>query len=69
VKKDEKENYEKLFEYLKNNNGMINGKKVKGVLMESKLKVDKIGKIWDMEEMDKDGMMERNEFMVEMNIV
>lgn len=38
--------------------------KVKGVLMESKLPVDTLGKIWDLADMDKDGMLDRHEFVV-----
>jgi epidermal growth factor receptor substrate 15 len=41
---------------------------VKGVLMDSKLPVDTLGKIWDLADMDKDGMLDRHEFMV-VNIV
>ena len=37
---------------------------VKGVLMDSKLPVDTLGKIWDLADMDKDGMLDRHEFMV-----
>lgn len=37
---------------------------VKGVLMESKLPVDTLGKIWDLADMDKDGMLDRHEFLV-----
>jgi epidermal growth factor receptor substrate 15 len=37
---------------------------VKGVLMDSKLPLDTLGKIWDLADMDKDGMLDRHEFMV-----
>jgi len=37
---------------------------VKGVLMDSKLPIDTLGKIWDLADMDKDGMLDRHEFMV-----
>jgi len=42
---------------------------VKGVLMESKLPVDTLGKIWDLADMDKDGMLDRHEFMVVRTVV
>lgn len=37
---------------------------VKGVLMDSKLPVDTLGKIWDLADQDKDGMLNRHEFIV-----
>lgn len=37
--------------------------KVKGVLMDSKLPVETLGKIWDLADQDKDGMLDRNEFI------
>lgn len=37
---------------------------VKGVLMESKLPIETLGKIWDLADQDKDGMLDRHEFMV-----
>lgn len=37
--------------------------KVKGVLMDSKLPLETLGKIWDLADQDKDGMLDRNEFI------
>lgn len=45
-------------------NGYIPGNKVKDVLMDSKLPLDTLGKIWDLADMDKDGMLDRHEFVV-----
>lgn len=45
-------------------NGMIPGNKVKGVLMDSKLPLDTLGKIWELADQDKDGMLDRHEFVV-----
>ncbi|CAH2240911.1 jg9648 [Pararge aegeria aegeria] len=39
-------------------------KVVKGVLMESKLPLETLGKIWDLADQDKDGMLDRHEFIV-----
>jgi len=69
VKPAEKAKYDQLFDSLQPHNGMIPGNKVKGVLMDSKLPVDTLGKIWDLADMDKDGMLDRHEFMVAMHLV
>jgi epidermal growth factor receptor substrate 15 len=69
VKPAEKAKYDHLFESLQPHNGMIPGNKMKGVLMESKLPIDALGKIWDLADMDKDGMLNRHEFMVAMHLV
>ncbi|XP_021923075.1 epidermal growth factor receptor substrate 15-like 1 isoform X3 [Zootermopsis nevadensis] len=69
VKPAEKAKYDQLFESLQPLNGMIPGNKVKGVLMDSKLPIDTLGKIWDLADMDKDGMLDHHEFMVAMHLV
>ncbi|KAI5693118.1 hypothetical protein M8J75_009008 [Diaphorina citri] len=61
--------YETLFESLQPQNGFIPGNKVKGVLMDSKLPTDTLGKIWDLADMDKDGCLDRHEFIVAMHLV
>ncbi|XP_020281722.1 epidermal growth factor receptor substrate 15-like 1 isoform X3 [Pseudomyrmex gracilis] len=65
----ERAKYDQLFDSLQPANGYISGNKVKGVLMDSKLPLDTLGKIWDLADMDKDGMLDRHEFVVAMHLV
>ncbi|XP_063921366.1 epidermal growth factor receptor substrate 15-like 1 isoform X2 [Zophobas morio] len=69
VKPSEREKYDKLFESLQPMNGLIPGNKVKNVLMESKLPFETLGKIWDLADQDKDGMLDRHEFIAAMHLV
>ncbi|KAK4885465.1 hypothetical protein RN001_001736 [Aquatica leii] len=69
IKPTEREKYDKLFDSLRPLNGLIPGNKVKGVLMDSKLPMDTLCKIWDLADQDKDGMLDRHEFVVAMHLV
>ncbi|KAK0173240.1 hypothetical protein PV328_006470 [Microctonus aethiopoides] len=69
IKPTERVKYDRLFDSLQPANGYIPGFKVKGVLMDSKLPVDTLGKIWDLADIDKDGMLDRHEFVVAMHLV
>ncbi|KAJ1523908.1 hypothetical protein ONE63_010459 [Megalurothrips usitatus] len=69
MKDPERLKYEQLFEKLGPIRGKIPGNKVKGVLLESKLPLDTLGLIWDLADMDKDGMLDRHEFVVAMHLV
>ncbi|CAH1128231.1 unnamed protein product [Ceutorhynchus assimilis] len=69
IKPSEREKYDKLFESLQPLNGLIPGNEVKNVLMQSKLPFDTLGKIWDLADQDKDGMLDRHEFVVAMHLV
>ncbi|KAG5884971.1 hypothetical protein JTB14_000363 [Gonioctena quinquepunctata] len=69
IKPMEREKYDKLFDSLQPANGLIPGNKVKNVLMESKLPFETLGKIWDLADQDKDGMLNRHEFVVAMHLV
>ncbi|XP_012276830.1 epidermal growth factor receptor substrate 15-like 1 isoform X2 [Orussus abietinus] len=69
IKPTERAKYDQLFDSLQPGNGYIPGNKVKGVLMDSKLPLDTLGKIWDLADMDKDGMLDRHEFVVAMHLV
>lgn len=48
MKPSDRERYENLFKSLSPVNGLIPGNKVKGVLMDSKLPLDTLGRIWDL---------------------
>ncbi|XP_017785311.1 PREDICTED: epidermal growth factor receptor substrate 15-like 1 isoform X2 [Nicrophorus vespilloides] len=69
VKPSEREKYDTLFDSLQPINGMIPGNKVKNVLMDSKLPLETLGKIWDLADQDKDGMLDRPEFVAAMHLV
>ncbi|XP_043472838.1 epidermal growth factor receptor substrate 15-like 1 isoform X2 [Leptopilina heterotoma] len=69
IKPTERAKYDQLFDSLQPSNGYIPGNKVKGVLMDSKLPLETLGKIWDLADMDKDGMLDRHEFTVAMHLV
>jgi len=69
IKKAEKLKYDGIFDSLKPVNGYVTGDKVKPVLMNSKLSVDVLGRVWNMSDIDKDGLLDRDEFAVAMHLV
>uniref|UniRef100_A0A1B6FIV6 Epidermal growth factor receptor substrate 15-like 1 n=1 Tax=Cuerna arida TaxID=1464854 RepID=A0A1B6FIV6_9HEMI len=69
IKPQERAKYDQLFDSLQPLNGVIPGNKVKGLLIDSKLPIDTLGKIWDLADMDKDGSLDRHEFVVAMHLV
>ncbi|KAH9498476.1 hypothetical protein Btru_007610 [Bulinus truncatus] len=69
VSLSEKSKYDNVFDSLLPVNNMLSGEKVKPVLMNSKLPVDVLGRIWDMSDIDKDGFLDRDEFAVAMHLV
>lgn len=56
--------YEELFESLKPVDGLLPGNKVRSVLMDSKLPLDALSKIWDLADQDRDGSLDKHEFIV-----
>nr|KAG5711748.1 hypothetical protein BaRGS_023512 [Batillaria attramentaria] len=60
----EKSKYDQVFDSLGPVNNMLGGDKVKPVLLNSKLPVDVLGRIWDLSDVDKDGFLDRDEFAV-----
>ncbi|XP_062411864.1 epidermal growth factor receptor substrate 15-like 1 isoform X3 [Sardina pilchardus] len=69
VRPEEKSKFDGIFESLSPVNGLLSGEKVKPVLMNSKLPLDVLGKVWDLSDIDKDGHLDRDEFAVAMHLV
>ncbi|XP_041133607.1 epidermal growth factor receptor substrate 15-like isoform X2 [Polyodon spathula] len=69
VKPEEKVKFDAIFESLSPLNGMLSGDKVKPVLLNSKLPVDVLGRVWELSDIDRDGMLDRDEFAVAMYLV
>uniref|UniRef100_A0A8C1L2F9 Epidermal growth factor receptor pathway substrate 15-like 1a n=1 Tax=Cyprinus carpio TaxID=7962 RepID=A0A8C1L2F9_CYPCA len=64
VRPEEKGKFDGIFESLAPVNGLLSGEKVKPVLINSKLPVDVLGKVWDLSDIDKDGHLDKDEFAV-----
>ncbi|XP_043555148.1 epidermal growth factor receptor substrate 15 isoform X3 [Chiloscyllium plagiosum] len=69
VKLEEKAKYDIIFDSLNPVNGFLSGDKVKPVLLNSKLPVDVLGRVWDLSDTDHDGLLDRDEFAVAMYLV
>ncbi|KAJ7386596.1 hypothetical protein OS493_008744 [Desmophyllum pertusum] len=69
VKPAEKAKYDNIFEGLKPVSGLLPGDKVKPVLLNSKLPIDVLGRVWELSDIDKDGMLDNDEFAVAMHLV
>ncbi|KAJ7986625.1 hypothetical protein DPEC_G00341810 [Dallia pectoralis] len=69
VKMEEKLKFDAIFDSLSPVNGMLSGEKVKPVLLNSKLPVDVLGRVWELSDLDRDGMLDRDEFAVAMYLV
>uniref|UniRef100_A0A8C4LRZ1 Epidermal growth factor receptor pathway substrate 15 n=1 Tax=Equus asinus TaxID=9793 RepID=A0A8C4LRZ1_EQUAS len=64
VKSEDKAKYDAIFDSLSPVNGFLSGDKVKPVLLNSKLPVDILGRVWELSDIDHDGMLDRDEFAV-----
>lgn len=69
VKPEEKKKFDSIFDSLGPVGGMLTGDKVKPVLLNSKLPVDILGRVWELSDIDRDGMLDRDEFSVAMYLV
>lgn len=64
ISNDDRIKYEQLFFSLQPIDGFLAGNKVKGVLMDSKLPFDILSRIWDLADQDKDGNLNKPEFLI-----
>ncbi|XP_056276680.1 epidermal growth factor receptor substrate 15-like 1 isoform X2 [Pseudoliparis swirei] len=69
IRLEEKGKFEGIFESLCPVNGLLSGDKVRPVLINSKLPLDALGKIWDLSDVDEDGLLDKDEFTVAMHLV
>ncbi|XP_077573142.1 epidermal growth factor receptor substrate 15-like 1 isoform X4 [Stigmatopora nigra] len=69
VRLEEKSKFDGIFESLSPVGGLLSGDKVRPVLVNSKLPLDVLGKVWDLSDIDKDGHLDRDEFAVAMHLV
>ncbi|KAM9384667.1 epidermal growth factor receptor substrate 15-like 1 [Pholidichthys leucotaenia] len=69
VRPEEKNKFDGIFESLAPVNGLLSGDKVRPVLINSKLPLDVLGKVWDLSDIDKDGHLDKDEFAVAMHLV
>ncbi|XP_041646782.1 epidermal growth factor receptor substrate 15 [Cheilinus undulatus] len=69
VKPEEKMKFDSIFESLGPVGGILTGDKVKPVLLNSKLPVDILGRVWELSDLDRDGMLDKDEFSVAMYLV
>ncbi|XP_053481265.1 epidermal growth factor receptor substrate 15 isoform X3 [Ictalurus furcatus] len=69
VKPEEKLKFDAIFDSLAPVGGILTGDKVKPVLLNSKLPVDVLGRVWELSDIDRDGMLDKDEFAVAMYLV
>ncbi|XP_035793898.1 epidermal growth factor receptor substrate 15-like 1 isoform X3 [Anopheles albimanus] len=69
MRPEKRQQYEQLFDSLGPQNGLLPGAKVRNTLMNSKLPVDTLGRIWDLADQDRDGSLDKHEFCVAMHLV
>uniref|UniRef100_A0A182SXE5 Epidermal growth factor receptor substrate 15-like 1 n=1 Tax=Anopheles maculatus TaxID=74869 RepID=A0A182SXE5_9DIPT len=69
MKPEKRQQYEQLFDSLGPMNGLLPGAKVRITLLNSKLPMDTLGRIWDLADQDRDGSLDKHEFCVAMHLV
>ncbi|XP_042205854.1 epidermal growth factor receptor substrate 15-like 1 isoform X2 [Homarus americanus] len=61
--------YDQIFNSLGPEANKLHGNKVRSVMLNSKLPMEILGKIWDLSDMDKDGSLDRVEFSLAMHLI
>jgi len=61
--------YDEIFQSLNPINGKITGAAAKAELVKSKLPNSILGKVWKLSDIDKDGMLDADEFALSMHLV
>lgn len=69
MKPTEKAKYDQLFDSLFPVQGKLSSTKVKPIMMNSKLPVDVLGRVWDLSDLDRDGSLDRDEFALAMHLI
>jgi len=65
----EKYKYDEIFESLKNSEGKIAGAAAKAEMVKSKLPNTVLAKVWKLSDVDKDGMLDDEEFALAMHLI
>ncbi|CAD5216632.1 unnamed protein product [Bursaphelenchus xylophilus] len=65
----EQQKYAAIFQSLNPQNGRLSGDQVRPLLLNSKLPTFKLGRIWDLSDIDRDGYLDRYEFYVALHLV
>ncbi|CAG0922802.1 unnamed protein product [Notodromas monacha] len=69
MRSDERAKYEQMFVACNPSQGKIPGSTVKPLMLKSKLPVDTLLKLWDLADIDKDGALDKDEFLIAMHLV
>lgn len=69
IKPNEQKKYEEMFNSLGPVGDRLPGTKVKPVMLNSKLPVETLGKIWDLSDIDQDGFLDKDEFILAMHLI
>lgn len=69
IKASQRLNFDKVFDSLSPIAGKLTGTRVKPFLVSTGLQVDVLGKIWELSDLDNDGALDRDEFLISMQLV
>lgn len=61
--------FDKIFDSLSPINNKLAGPRVKPFLIKSGLSVDILGKIWELSDLDQDGQLDRDEFLISSQLI